>query len=167
MFARFLLLWICLKFSGRVVCVPYCHLVTLSVFVSRQWTRITRGPSPNGPEPRTRGSRSWSWKRSSTLTGTWPGDGGSRSRTRFVYPRGKSKSGSRTDAWNGRRTTNCPTPRADLPQQQPAICRRSHTLISPRYKSHSGVDCTEKRKKKKTQRLHLCMEHAFYFFCFI
>lgn len=106
-------------------------------FLSQQWTPITQDRSPNGPEQLTPGSRFWNLKRSFILTGTWPGGGGLRLHTLFVCPKGRSKSGFRIDGWNGRKITNCPTPRADL-HQPPAICRafrRITRLISQHYKA--------------------------------
>lgn len=107
----------------------------MTAFCLPQWTRTTPDPSPNGPGQRTLVSRSWSLRRSFILTGTWPGGGGLRSPTRFVSPKGRSKFGFRTDGWNGRKTTNCPTRRADR-HQPPAICRVSTRtrLISRHYK---------------------------------
>lgn len=113
------------------------HLVISLLFSFCQWTRITRDLSRNDPEQLTRGSRFWSLKRSFILTGIWPGGEGSRLPTLFVSPKGRSKSGFKTDGWNGRKTTNYPTLRAGL-HQPPAICkasRRTTRLISRHYKA--------------------------------
>lgn len=111
-------------------------LFYLTVFFSCQWTRITQDLNPNGPEQLTPGSRFWSLKRSFILTGIWPGGDGLRLPTLFVSPKGRSKSGFKTDGWNGRKITSYPTPRADL-HQPPVICkasRRITRLISHHYK---------------------------------
>lgn len=118
------------------------HLVTVfsCLFSFSQLTRITRDPSPNGPEQLTPDSRFWSLKRSFILTGIWPGGDGLRLPTLFVSPKGKSKSGFKTDGWNGRKTTNYQTPRAD--RHQPAICkasRRTARLTSRLYKRGKKV----------------------------
>lgn len=124
-------------------------------FCLPQWTRTTPDPSPNGPGQRTLVSRSWSLRRSFILTGIWPGGGGLRSPTRFVSPKGRSKFGFRTDGWNGRKTTNCPTRRADR-HQPPAICRVSTRtrLISRHYKRGKRPTFTKELYIKRP-RLHL------------
>lgn len=127
----------------------------MTVFCLPQWTRTIPDPSPNGPGQRTLVSRFWSLRRSFILTGIWPGGGGLRSPTRFVSPRGRSKFGFRTDGWNGRKTTNCPTRRADR-HQPPATCRVSTRtrLISRHYKSGERSTFTKELYIKRP-RLHL------------
>lgn len=135
------------------------HLLISWLFFSSpvfsQWTRTTPDPSPNGPGQRTLGSRFWSLRRSFILTGIWPGGGGLRSPTRSVSPKGRSKFGFRTDGWNGRKTTNYPTRRAD-PHQPPAICRVSTRtrLISRHYKSGTRPTVTNELYIKRPT-LHL------------
>ena len=52
----------------------------------------------------TRATKLWSWRKSSISTGIWRVVGVSRSPILSVWTRGRSKSGSRTDEWSGRRT---------------------------------------------------------------
>ena len=52
---------------------------------------------------RTRATRRWNWRRSSTRTTTWRGGGGSKWRTPSVWRNARSRSGSRTGAWNSKR----------------------------------------------------------------
>lgn len=138
-------------------CISHIWWLFFFCFLSQQWTLITQDLSPNGPEQLTPGSRFWSLKRSFILTGIWPGGGGLRLHTLFVCPKGRSKSGFKIDGWNGRKTTNYPTPRADL-HQPPAICkafRRITRLISQHYKTwiyHSYIKLPVHTKR---QRLHL------------
>ena len=53
---------------------------------------------------RTRATRRWNWRKSSTLTTTWRGGGGSKSPTPCAWRSAKSRFGSRTGAWNWRRS---------------------------------------------------------------
>lgn len=59
----------------------------------------------NGRGPRTRDTRLSSWKKSFTSIAIWRGGGESRWHTCSTWQRGKSRSGSRTEGWSGRRTT--------------------------------------------------------------
>lgn len=59
----------------------------------------------------TRATRSLSWRRSSITTAIWRVGEGLRLPTHWSCPSDRLRSGSRTGAWSGRRTTSCPTQR--------------------------------------------------------
>lgn len=114
-----------------------CIVITLSFslmsYAQMRWMPMERR-SDRGR--RTRATRRWNWRRSSTSIVTWHGGGGSRSHTVCVSPSGKSRSGSRTGAWNGKRYDILSMPSTFLP---PCITFRYNT-DRPLFVMHCNID---------------------------
>ena len=95
-----------------------------------------------GPGQRTPGIRSWSWRRSSILTVTSPEDDGSRSHTLYVSASARSRSGSRTGGWSGRRSISCPTRRHAWRTRRPSPPRlRPRGLVLPHWGYSARAVC--------------------------
>jgi len=84
----------------------------------------------SGHGPPTRDTRRWNWKRSFTTTATSPGVGASRWHTSWASPSDRSRSGSRTGAWSGRRTTVWRT----RPPRRPSLRRPRRRIRHFRFR---------------------------------
>ncbi len=62
-------------------------------------------PAGEGAGRPTAATRRWSWRRSSCSIRTWPASGASKCLTRWPSPRGRWRSGFKTGAWSGRKST--------------------------------------------------------------
>ena len=70
----------------------------------------------------TRVTRRWSWRKNSTSTATWRADAASRWPTSCTWRSDRSRSGSRTDAWSGRKITGWRTRQLNTNKPRPPPC---------------------------------------------
>ena len=115
---------------------------------SQEWSRSDRGP-------RTRGTRSSSWRRNSITIGTWRDGDGSRSLIPWYCPSGRLRSGSRTGAWSGRRTTSCRTRRTcaeRMPTAKQRHRRRNRRKRRPPDRNWRPATTTAKGRTTTTRR---------------
>lgn len=73
----------------------------------------------------TRVIKHWSWRRSSTSTATFHGDGVLRLHMLFAWRNVRSKSGFKTEGWNGKKRTNLRVPALLLATKSGAMTRMS------------------------------------------
>lgn len=85
-------------------------------------------------------------RRSSTSTATWPDADASKSLTRCVWRSVRSKSGSRTDAWSGRRRATWP-PRWLAANRQEAPRRNGKIAVAQRKKGRMRIKRKNSRNK--------------------
>lgn len=103
-------------------------------------------------------------RRSFTSTATWPDADASKSLTRCVWRSARSKSGSRTDAWNGRRRATWP-PRWLAANRQEAPRRSERIAVAQRKKGRMRIKRKNSRNKEhlrifESQRNYLKKNHT-------
>lgn len=90
-------LWLCFIYTDR-----YTRNQTLSPEITLSPPQLPAGDGAGRP---TAATRRWSWRRSSCSILTWPASGASKCLTRWPSLRGRWRSGFKTGAWSGKKST--------------------------------------------------------------